>query len=171
MTAYGITEVVAADHPVIAGVHGQCFEDAWSAAMIRQILAMQGAFGLVARSEEDELLGFALSRTAGDECELLSLAVADGSRRHGIGRALLVSSMRLAAARGCQRFFLEVAEDNGPALTLYRSHGMVAVGRRPGYYQHAGGGATAALTMRCDLSAQRLDEVGDSLHRESPERF
>ena len=59
--------------------------------------------------------------------------------------------MTWAIAQDATRFFLEVAEDNAPALKLYRSHGLVPVGRRPDYYENADGRRTTALTMRCDF--------------------
>jgi ribosomal-protein-alanine N-acetyltransferase len=44
--------------------------------------------------------------------------------------------------------FLEVAEDNAPALTLYERFGFVKVGERAGYYRRADGTRATALVMR-----------------------
>lgn len=41
-----------------------------------------------------------------------------------------------------------------PALALYRRLGFKQVGKRPGYYETAGG-RSAALTMRRDLKRAR----------------
>jgi ribosomal-protein-alanine N-acetyltransferase len=53
--------------------------------------------------------------------------------------------------------FLEVGEDNAPALRLYAKAGFREVGKRPGYYPHgtsaAGGrGAVSALILRRELA-------------------
>ncbi|MGE0746972.1 MAG: ribosomal protein S18-alanine N-acetyltransferase [Rhodospirillales bacterium] len=141
-----IETVSHADVEAIAALHARCFDDAWDPMMIRRILAMPGAVGLVAR-DGGALAGFALARSAADECELLSLAVADDARGRGIGRRLLEAALAVAAQGGARVMFLEVAETNEVALALYRSTGFEKVGRRPDYYELKGGGTLAALTM------------------------
>ncbi len=66
-----------------------------------------------------------------DEAELLNLAVDPVHRRNGIAAALL-NELR-QQAKGT--IFLEVAEPNRPAISLYEHHGWVHVGIRKGYYQ------------------------------------
>ncbi len=159
MTADTIETIRAADIDRIARLHAECFHDAWGPSMLRQILAMPGAFGLmVCWGGRGSTIGFALGRVTRDECELLSLGVAPEHRARGAGAKLLVASMARAAVEGATRFFLEVAEDNGPALKLYQAHGLVSVGRRPDYYENASGPRTTALTMRCDLSRAGLEQ-------------
>ncbi|MEM6438425.1 MAG: GNAT family N-acetyltransferase [Pseudomonadota bacterium] len=70
------------------------------------------------------------------EAELLTLAVAPAARRAGRAKALL-AAFEAAAADHAQEAFLEVAEDNAPALTLYTQAGWIEAGRRPGYYRRA----------------------------------
>ena len=142
-----IGTVSPGDVPAVAAVHAQCFDDAWDTMMIRRILAMAGAMGLVAKDGDGRVAGFALSRHAADECELLSLAVAAEARGAGLGGRLLDAAIALAAESGARIMFLEVAETNDVALRLYRSRGFAPVGRRPNYYELKGGGFLAALTM------------------------
>ena len=145
-----------ADIDPIAGLHAACFDAPWSAPTLRRILAMPGAFGLAARAAPGgAIVGFALARIGADECELLSLGVAPGQRRKGVGASLLDATMACAAARSARALFLEVAETNRAALRLYRGRGFVPVGRRPDYYEPARGPREAAVTMRCDLPAMR----------------
>ena len=47
--------------------------------------------------------------------------------------------------------FLEVGEDNVPAIRLYNRAGFEQVSRRQGYYQDAAGRHSAALVLRCDF--------------------
>jgi ribosomal-protein-alanine N-acetyltransferase len=145
-----IEALVGADLADVARIHADSFADAWTETVFRRILAMPGAFGLAARDGRS-LVGFAVARVAADECELLSLAVTPPRRRAGLGARLLDAAIAAAIAHKARLLFLEVAEDNAPALRLYRSRGMEAVGRRPNYYELPGGGAVAALTMRLDL--------------------
>jgi ribosomal-protein-alanine N-acetyltransferase len=121
--------------------------------MLRRILAMPGAGGIVARDGAGEdVVGFALSRVAGGECEILSLAVDPAYRRRGVGRTLLVAAIEWAGFAQANAVFLEVAEDNDTARRLYLAHGFSAVGRRPDYYKLRDGSFAAAITMRRDLA-------------------
>lgn len=159
MTENHIGSFEAADINSVVRIHKQCFDDAWSSSMIRRILSMPGAFGYVMRhSAEGSAIGFALGRVVREECELLSIGVAPNHRGQGYGAKLLKVAMARAVAENAKKLFLEVAEDNEVAIELYATHGLVTVGRRPEYYQHKGGGATAALTMRCNLSLVSSDE-------------
>ncbi len=45
-------------------------------------------------------------------------------RRQGIGRRVLARAVAIAAEQRCQRVWLEVEEENAPALALYRSCGF-----------------------------------------------
>lgn len=159
MIADSVEILRTVDIDIVARIHAECFFDAWEASMLRQILGMPGAFGLVACwGRRGSTIGFALGRVGGDECELLSLGVSPQHRARGIGARLLQASMSRAISENATRFFLEVAEDNSPALKLYRSHGLVPVGRRPDYYENADGRRTTALTMRCDLPRAGLEK-------------
>ena len=146
--------LAAADLAAITRIHAASFDDAWSTPMLRRIVAMPGAGGIVARDGiGDEVVGFALSRIAGGECEILSLAVDPEHRRRGIGRALLVAAIDWATLAHATAVFLEVAEDNTAARQLYAAHGFKAVGRRPDYYKLKDGTLADAITMRRDLKA------------------
>lgn len=157
--AYSVSPMNSKHVDAVAEIHGTSFDDPWTATMIRRILAMPGAFGLIAaHGGADEIIGFALARIAADECELLSLGVAAEHRGRGVGGMLLQAAMAWARARDAGQFFLEVAEDNAVALRLYTAHGLRQVGRRPDYYELKGGGFAAALTMRRPLEDMAPDE-------------
>jgi ribosomal-protein-alanine N-acetyltransferase len=145
---------------VIAELHKRCFDESWSAFTVRQILVLPGAFGLLAMENggsgecdagSPALLGFALCRAAGGECELLSLAVAATMRSRGIGATLLAGVVDRARERAISRMFLEVAEDNLIAQRLYKAYGFRPVGRRPHYYRRPRSPAIAALTFAISL--------------------
>ena len=85
--------------------------------------------------------GFVIARVAGDEAEILTLAVAPEARGQGLGRALLNAAIVEAQRRGAGAIFLEVGTDNPAALALYAGLGFANVGSRKGYY----GGRDASL--------------------------
>ena len=98
------------------------------------------------------LVGFIMSRRAADEAEILSVAVTKTQRGRGIGRDLLTLHLRRLAGLGARAVFLEVDENNSPAIKLYDRAGFREVGRRPNYYPAAGGKPAAALVLRRDLA-------------------
>ena len=82
------------------------------------------------------IAGFVLARYAGDEMEILNLAVAEAWRRTGAGRALVAAALDPDEAQGASRVFLEVRESNANARAFYAALGFTPSGRRPRYYQH-----------------------------------
>ena len=57
---------------------------------------------------------------------------ASGGARDGLGRALVSAAIERARERGCRRLELDTAEENVPALALYRSLGFRSGGDEPG---------------------------------------
>lgn len=151
--SYGIEQISPHQLSVVARIHSQCFFDCWDVLTLEKILKMPGSFGLVARSpRSDAVVGFALCRVAADECELLSLGVAQDFRKQGIATTLIRSAMARAKLENARWFFLEVAIDNDAAARLYKSHGLKKVGFRPKYYENSDGTRTDANTMQADLA-------------------
>lgn len=134
----------------MAALHGACFVDAWDASSITRLLAMPGAFAYVTDAPEGGLDGLVIARLGGGEAEILTIGVDPQARGRGLGRLLLDAAAAHAVAGGAAALFLEVAEDNLPALRLYEICGFVLVGRRPGYYRRKDG-AVAAHTLKLDL--------------------
>jgi ribosomal-protein-alanine acetyltransferase len=135
-------------------LHAACFEEAWDLEALATLLAMPGAFALIATIESGEIAGFIMIRGAADEAEIISFGVHPGSRRRGIARRLLATAIEVTARRGQRQLFLEVAADNHAARELYLSEGFADVGRRPNYY-HRADGSVAALVMRRDITIAR----------------
>jgi len=118
------TEDVAA----LAALHATVFSDPWREKAIRDLFATPGVFAH-AMAE-----GFILARIAGDEAEILTLAVVPAVRRKGFGRALVRSAAAHATTLGATSLFLEVGSRNDAAQALYRGLGFKSVGRRKAYY-------------------------------------
>jgi ribosomal-protein-alanine N-acetyltransferase len=149
------------DLAVAAAVHGACFEEVWSEKTMAEILAMPGSFGLVALAER-EPAGLIIALASGPEAEILSLGVVPALRRRGIARRLFEAVAGRLATQGVARLYLEVAEDNLPAQSLYRSLGFAEHGRRPGYYRRTKG-RVAALLFDLALAGAGAGKI-DSQH-------
>ncbi len=144
---------------VLEGLHGQCFDEGWTAEDFGRLLATPGSFALIGAAG-GEPAGLALCRVAADECELLTIGIIPFYRRRRLGGQLLAATLAEARTRGAARYFLDVAEDNTAAFHLYYSAGFTQVGRRPNYYRRGGAGI-AALVMAVDLAgAEQSDRSG-----------
>jgi ribosomal-protein-alanine N-acetyltransferase len=136
-----------------AALHAAAFAHAWSAAEFEALLSSKTTIGGAAVDPaSDDLRGFALSRIAADEAEILTIAVHAAFRNRGIGRALLTDMLARLTTAHVRSLFLEVEGANRPAIALYARLGFREVGRRSGYYRKPGGAAEAALVLRKDLS-------------------
>jgi ribosomal-protein-alanine N-acetyltransferase len=145
------------DAALLARIHEQCFEEHWDAVTFGRLLERPGAFALVAMdSAGPDVQAFILVQVAADEAEILSIGTLTRARRSGLARALLNEAMAEAARGNAQAMFLEVAEDNLPALALYGVLGFTATGRRRSYYSRAVGSAADALILRAALPARGM---------------
>ncbi|CAO3372043.1 GNAT family N-acetyltransferase [Azospirillum argentinense] len=140
-----------ADAAVIAALQQGCFpDDPWSGEAVASLIGQPGFFAALALREGaggDDPVGFLLARVAADDGEIIAVGVRADARGQGTGRRLVAAALDGARSLGATALFLEVAEDNGMAQSLYKSCGFFAVGRRPGYYRRADG-RVAALVLR-----------------------
>lgn len=139
--------MTAATAARLAGLHAGAFAAPWDTAAFEALLGQSGVFVVEAPG------GFILIRTVADEAEILTLAVDPSARRRGVGARLVREGAAAAAAGGAARLFLEVADDNIPALALYAGAGFTEAGRRPGYYARPDGGRQDALILALNLPA------------------
>ncbi len=139
------------DAPALAQIHGASFHRGWGESEFDSMLTERNT--LVHRLRMGrKVVGFAVSRMAADEAEILSIAVAESHRGRGLSHTLLLTHLGHLAGRGVRTVFLEVEENNQPARRLYERAGFAVVGRRERYYRQDGGEPLNALLMRRDLS-------------------
>ena len=125
------------------------YGEAWTLPQLSGVMMMPGTWLTIARVDA-AALGFALVRSVLDECELLLLAVHPAWRGKGIGRELLIDSLKTARRRGIKSMNLEVRSSN-TAVKLYEKTGFEYVHRRPGYYRGADGQLHDALSFRIEM--------------------
>lgn len=145
---------------VMGAAFDPAFGEAWTRRQVSDALAMPNTHYWLAAAdgasprEGQPAAGFALSRGAFDEEELLLIAVDREHRGSGIGSALLERFMADAQARGVTRLFLEMREGNS-AEALYRRNGFSSVGRRRDYYRRGSGSPLDAITFARELAGRR----------------
>ncbi|HEV7880685.1 ribosomal protein S18-alanine N-acetyltransferase [Bradyrhizobium sp.] len=149
--AVAIEPATPRDAAKLAQLHGASFHRGWGEGEFEQMLAERNT--LVHRLRQGrKVIGFAVSRMAADEAEILSIAVDPRHRGRGLSRNLLLTHLGHLAGRGVRTVFLEVEENNQPARRLYDRAGFSVAGRRERYYQQPGGEQLNAVLMRRDLS-------------------
>jgi ribosomal-protein-alanine N-acetyltransferase len=125
-------------------------EEAWSREMLAGELSQQPASRHYLVAEEAGIMaGYAGLLAAGEQADVLTIAVSASRWGHGIGSVLLAALIAEARRRGCREMFLEVRSDNVRAQRLYQWWGFAEIGIRRGYYQPSG---TDAVVMRRDLA-------------------
>jgi len=136
------------DVPELGRLHRACFplDQVWSPQSFAELLADAGLMGWRVEVGRRSV-GFILGRIIVDEVELLTLAVLADYRRQGLAGQLIGQFVAASRARGAVKIFLEVAENNDPALKLYAKTGFRPISRRWNYYP----GGLSAHVLLLDL--------------------
>lgn len=145
-----IRVITPADAILLATIHREAFgKEGWATEEFVRTLAAPARFGFILRSGPAPV-GFVLGQAAGDDAEILTIAVVPRHQRHGYGKYLLQCALDEATQLNAQRLLLEVAADNRAAQALYRKFGFADVGARRGYYKR-GAILVDALLLACPL--------------------
>jgi ribosomal-protein-alanine N-acetyltransferase len=136
-----------ADAAAMSALHSAAFETGWSEQDFVTWLSRKEGFAVIERRER-EAVAFGLALEAGDDAELLTIAVAEAERRAGIGRKIFEALDAEANKRSLKRWVLEVRHNNLAALSLYKSLGFVEISVRKAYYRTREGPADALVLVR-----------------------
>lgn len=154
--------LVARIMAVMEAAFDPTYGEAWNARQVSDALAMPNTHALLIDGRgrtcgkggsgfaKAQCAGFVLTRHAGDEEELLLIAVAPQFRQNGLGSTLVSELFDHAKSRGASRVFLEMRRGN-PAIRLYNKSGFKPIGKRPNYYRLADGLKIDAITFARDI--------------------
>lgn len=106
--------------------------DAFDRETFSWILSVEPGGFLVAESGE-RLLGYVAAVSRSGEGAIYSIAVRPGSRRKGVGIALMRAALDYLSTK-VRRVYLQVSVNNGPAIALYEGLSFSKVGRLRRYY-------------------------------------
>lgn len=121
--------------------------DAWSADALLDDLSREGRSWWMAL-DGGTLVGYAGGLVAGDDMQLLKVAVASSYRRRGIAAELIRRLAEDSRNLAVSTMSLEVRKSNSGAQALYESLGFSELGVRPRYYSDG----EDALIMSCGIS-------------------
>lgn len=142
-----VRAAVADDAAALSALHGASFREGWTRDDFTTWLARAEAICVVAE-EEGKAVAFGLALASGSDAELLTIATTPALRGRGLGRKIMRGLQVEARARGLERWVLEVARNNLPALGLYKSEGFVEIGVRKAYYPGDTGRIDALVMSR-----------------------
>lgn len=137
-TGVSLRHANSADLDAIVEIEATTFTDPWSRNAFALALDAGDTICMIAEdgcADRPALVGYSVLRRAGDEAELLNLAVSPSHRRRGIGGTLLTRALEDARQLGARAVFLEVRASNHVARVLYAGAGFEQAGRRQQYYR------------------------------------
>ncbi len=138
----------------MAFIHADCFTkpNRWSEQVFAKHLQAPKIFWTIQPRDVPNPCGFALGYWLDDtRTELLMISVYTYEHSKGYGRDLLNDCIAGIKARGGKSIFLEVAENNAPALHLFKKVGFKRIGLRPAYYKVSNEPSIDAIAMRLDI--------------------
>lgn len=150
MAEADVRELRVADVPRVVDLEQQLFGlSAWTEAMVREELAAPGRWyvgvdgddlvrGTPSLTPTSRLVAYAGLWFDGDDAQVMTIGVAPGSQRRGLGSLLLDALVERSRQLGARSVLLEVRVDNDPAIALYERFGFTVLGRRRRYYQPEG---------------------------------
>ena len=121
----------------------------WNSRQVSCELASPTSLGLAIWDEPGGLAAFIIIRRVLDEAEILKIAVAERSRRQGVGCNLLARAIADLHRQGIKKIFLEVRASNQAAISLYQKCKFSPIGRRYNYYNDP---VEDAICMAADLT-------------------
>lgn len=106
-------------------------------AHLARLSALPLEIRTAALSEAGVPLAVGLAIREDDHAGIFDVVTRESARRRGLARAIVVSLLQWGYACGARRFYLQVEENNAPAIALYESFGFATVYRywyrgRPG---------------------------------------
>lgn len=133
-----ISSMTQEDLEQLASLPFSDFDDFWTYSILQDELQSENSYYLVAKSNS-EIVGFAGIKFLVDKADIMNIAVKKPFRNQGIGSLLLKNLMQLSQEKKITPIFLEVMEENYPAIHLYKKFGFKQIGIRKNYYQGKNG--------------------------------
>lgn len=143
-----VREMEERDIPEVLAIQNATKFETWSEKTLVGLLSKPYTFAYVAEAPCEnswKLAGYAVFTLAADEGELLAIATLPEMLRKGIATELFAEGEAALADAGVRNFYLEVREENAPAIAFYRSLGFEKSGFREDYYSN---GDSAVLMSR-----------------------
>ena len=118
----------------LASLHNLCFKQTpppYSAASFYEFLK-----DVNCHLFEKGRKGFAIAKLCDEVVDIVTIAVDPNFQRSGVGEQLLRKLINKLTFLGANQFFLEVADNNLPAINLYRKLNFKPIYKRKNYFSN-----------------------------------
>lgn len=110
-------------------------------------------------ASESKVVAYCLISSVFEVAEVLRIGTHPDYQRRGLAAGLLQALIKTMPQKQLQRILLEVRQDNGAAIALYKKMGFEVIHVRKGYYsipskEGRGEAKCDALIMQYELTAQ-----------------
>ena len=129
-----VIETQKIDSQTLAQIHEKCFLEKWNAEVFKNFSA-QEIFHFILAKNDEQVCGFLIFSHIIDEIEIITNCVLPEFRKKGIGKLILQNLESHALQNSVHKIFLEVAEDNQPAISLYQKMNFQKISYRKNYYR------------------------------------
>ena len=127
-----ISRADESDVKFIADLEKECFSTPWSEKAIKE--AMENGTKFFTAKKGKKTVGYIGINAVLDEGYITNIAVTEGSRKKGVGTALLNRVFAVAQDSELAFVSLEVRPSNQNAISLYAALGFKEEGRRKSFY-------------------------------------
>ena len=114
------------------------FDDFWSFSTLKEEVENENSSYIIGKIN-NEIIGFAGLKKIFDQADIMNIVIKKTYRNQGIGTLLLENLIFLAKDLNILNLFLEVNEQNKPAIHLYEKLGFKKLGVRKKYYNNNNG--------------------------------
>ena len=114
------------------------FEDGWTIQQFDCELSNNSSYVLLLQNQQ-KIIGFVFARILFDELEILNIGIQKQFQGQKLAKKLLQQVLDYAKTKTVTKAFLEVRQDNLPALALYKSVGFETNRLRKNYYGNCDG--------------------------------
>ena len=110
------------------------FDNFWSYDVLEEELECDNSYVIVAKVDENTIVGFAGLKVILDEADIMNIVVKKDFRHNGIGSVLLKNLINHSKDLNLKTITLEVNENNLSAIRLYDKFSFDKLGIRKNYY-------------------------------------
>lgn len=118
----------------IKNVLASDFDNFWSYDVLEEELECDNSYVIVAKVDENTIVGFAGLKVILDEADIMNIVVKKDFRHNGIGFILLENLINHSKELNLKTITLEVNENNLSAIRLYDKFSFDKLGIRKNYY-------------------------------------
>lgn len=129
-----LSKMSIGDLKSIKNVLSSEFDNFWSYDVLEEELECDNSYVIVAKVDENTIVGFAGLKVILDEADIMNIVVKKDFRHNGIGSILLENLINHSKDLNLKTITLEVNENNLSAIRLYDKFSFDKLGIRKNYY-------------------------------------